>query len=187
VSLLFVGSVLAAGDNKDNKSSVKTKRGYSLGYGIEPFHEVHDVVDHAPIVAHAPIASAIVAHAPAVSVHPAPITAYHHAPIASAVVAHAPIVAPLAKVTSSVVSTNIAHYPSYSSYSYPQYQSQYVASHAPIVASAYHAPASYYQAPASYYQAPASFYQAPSSYYHAPAVVAPTYAHSPLVTEFHRR
>lgn len=167
MSLLFVGSVLAAGDNKDNKDSTKSKRAYSLGYGYEPYYYDHDVVDHAPIVAHAPVASAVVAHAPVASLHPAPITAVHHAPFASAVVSHAPVVTPLAKVTSSVVSTNVHHYPSYSSYSYPTYQSSYVASHAPIISSAYHAPASFYHAPS--------------------AVVAPTYAHSPLYSEFHRR
>jgi hypothetical protein len=131
--LFLVGTVLAAGDNKD---SAKSKRAYSLGYGYDPLYYDHDVYHHAPV------AAAI--HAPVTAYH-APLTAAYHAPV----VAHAPVVsavaAPLAKVTSSVVSTNVHHYPStYSSY--------------------YHAPAPYVSA-ASYYHAPAAVV-APT--YHSP-------------------
>lgn len=142
---MLIGTVLAAGDNKDSQ---KSKRAYSLGYGYEPYYYNHDVINHAPIAS-----AAVVHHAPIAAVHHAPVVAASPY-IASPYVAHAPVVsaihAPVAKVTSSVVSTNVHHYPS-----------SYVASHAPIVASA--------------------------PYYHAPAVVAPAYAHAPLYTEFHRR
>lgn len=132
----FIGAVFAAGDKKEGDST-KTKRAYSLGYAYD-----HDIIDHAPIVAHAPI------------------TTVHHAPI----VAAAPIVktapyyaaAPLAKVTSSVVSTNVHHYPS-----------AYVAHAAPLVApAAYHATAYH---PAAYH---AAAYH-PAAAYHAPIVAAP--------------
>lgn len=170
--MLFVASAVAAGDNKDGVDGNKSKRAYSLGYGYSPYttYYEHDVINHAPI-------TPVVAHAPVATVHHTPV--FSHAPIVAApVLAHAPVVAPVAKITSSVVRSNVLHYPS-----------QYIASHAPIVApapyyrvpSTYVAPASYYQAPASYYQAPASYYQTSSSY------VAPTYAQSPLLTEFHQR
>lgn len=142
-----MGSALAGGDSKD---SPKAKRAYPLGYGYAPIVYNHDTINHAPIhttyVHHAP-AIATVAHAPVVA----------HTPY----VAHAPIVsaiAPVSKVTSSVVSTNVHHYPSYTNY-----PASYFAPHAaPLISSA--------------------------AYYHqAPALVAPTYAHSPLFTEFHRR
>lgn len=162
MTVLLIGSVIAGGDNKDSQ---KSKRAYSLGYGYDPYY---DVIDHAPLAS-----AAVVHHAPVAAVHhasfAAPIVAAAPAVVAHApaVVAHAPVVAPLAKVTSSVVSTNIHHYPSYTPYnsyiaSHAPYNS-YVASHAPIVA---------------------------SPYYHAPAaaVVAPAaYAHSPVYTSFHRR
>lgn len=177
--MLLVGSVVAAGDNKDG---AKSKRAYSLGYSFAPYttYYEHDVINHAPI------APTVVAHAPVAEIH--------HAP---AVVAHAPLisaVAPVSKVTSSIVSTNVHHYPA-----------SYYAPSSPIISSApyYHAPAytaSSYVAPAytaSSYVAPAysaSSYVAPAysaSSYVAPAYTAsyaaPAYAHSPLVTEFHRR
>lgn len=142
--MLLVGSALAGGDSKD---SPKTKRAYPLGYGFAPIVYNHDTINHAPIhttyVHHTP-AIATVAHAPYVA----------HAPIVSAI-------SPVSKVTSSVVSTNVHHYPSYSSYT--NYPTSYFAPHAaPLISSA-------------------------AYYHHAPAVVAPTYAHSPLLTEFHRR
>lgn len=174
LSLLFVGSVIAAGDSKE---SAKAKRAYSLGYGYAPYTSYydHDLIAHAPVAAvsavHAPVTAAVssvstvhhapVAHAPYVApytapfaaavAYKAPIAAAYHAPFATAAYAapvaayHAPVVAhaPLAKVTSSVYSSNIHHYP-------------------------------------SSYVAPAA------AYYSAPAAVA-TYAHSPLLTEFHRR
>jgi hypothetical protein len=175
VTVLLVGSVLAGGDNKD---APKSKRGYSLGYGYDPYY---DVVDHAPLAS-----AAVVHHAPITTVHHAPLAAAPIVAAAPAVVAHAPVVAPLAKITSSVVSTNVHHYPSYTPYN------SYVASSAPYnsyVAS----PAPYNSYVASH--APYSPYVAShapivaSPYYHAPAaVVAPAaYSHSPLYTAFHRR
>jgi hypothetical protein len=152
---LFVCAVSAAGDKKEGDST-KTKRAYSLGYTSYD----HDFIDHAPIVAHAPI------------------TAVHHAPIVAAapIIKAAPIIAaapyPLARVTSSVVSTNVHHYPS-----------SYVA-HAPLIApSVYHAPAAYH---AAAYHAPG--YHAPAAYH---AAAYPTAYHAPLVaspysTIYHR-
>lgn len=137
---MLVGSVLAAGDTKEGDNKAKAKRDYSLGYGYAPYTSFYD---------HAPIASAFA------EVHHAPVVA--HAPVVSAV-------APLAKVTSSIVSTNVHHYPA-----------AYYSPAAPIISSAplYHAPTY----AASSYVAPA----------YTASYVAPAYAHSPFVTEFHRR
>ena len=153
--MLLVVSVFAGGDNKDG---AKSKRAYSLGYGYEPYttYYEHDVINHAPI------APAVVAHAPITEVHHAPAV-ISHAPVVS----HAPVisaVAPLSRITSSVVSTNIQHYPA-----------SYYAPSAPLISSV-----PYYHAPAY----TASSYIAPA---YTASYVAPAYAHSPLVTEFHRR
>lgn len=157
--MLLVASVLAGGDSKDG---AKSKRAYSLGYGYQPYYYDHDVINHPPIVHHAPVAT--VHHAPVATVHHAPVATVHHAPVAATVpVVHAPVVAhtpvvsaiaPVSKVTSSVVSTNVHHY--------PNYHTSYFAPHAPFISSA-------------------SYYQAPAVGYHA---VAPAY-HSPLYSEFH--
>lgn len=141
LTLFLVGTVLAAGDNKDG---TKAKRAYSLGYGYEPYTAYYE---------HAPVASAVVAHAPVAEVHHAPVVA--HAPIVAPAF---PAVAPLSKITSSIVSTNVHHYPA-----------SYYAPPAPIISAA------------PYYPAPAYTASSFASY------VAPAYAHSPLVTEFHRR
>lgn len=148
--------VLAASDNKE---SAKSKRAYSLGYGYAPYTNLYDhdlyahapvasvstvhhaaapVVAHTPYISHAPYISPVAAYsAPYAATYSAPITAAYAAPVAA--VHHAPIVAhaPLAKVTSSVYSSNIQHYPS-----------SYYSASAPYYASApYSAP--YYAAPAA--------------------------------------
>lgn len=158
---MLFGTVLAASDNKDG---VKTKRAYSLGYGYAPYptYYEHDFINHVPI------APTVVAHDPVTEFHHAPTVVAHSPVIAHApLVTHAPVisaVAPVSKITSSVISTNVHHYPG-----------SFYAPPARIIASA-----PYYHAPAY----AASSYTAPS---YTASYVAPAYAHSPLVAEFHRR
>lgn len=143
---MLVSTAFAGGDTKE---AAKSKRAYSLGYGYSPYTSYfdHDLIDHAPIAAvhHAPVATTV-----------------HHAPIAPIVAAPvSPIVsAPVARVTSSVVSTNVHHYP------------------APFVA-----PPSRYISASPYFGA----YHAPAALV-APAYASSPYVHPALLTAaYHRR
>lgn len=149
---MLASTVLAGGDIKE---AAKSKRAYSLGYGYSPYtYFDHDVLDPAPVAAvhHAPIAAAY--HAPVAAYH-APIVS--HAPIVAAPVISA--VAPVSRVTSSVVSTNVHHYPA-----------------------SYYAPPARYVSSAPYYSA----YHAPAALV-APAYAPSPYAPSALLAAYHRR
>lgn len=126
---MLASSVFAGSDNKD---TVKSKRAFSLGYGYQPYSYFdHDLIDHAPIAA----------------VHHSPVTTVHHAPYVThtQVVDASPLVsavAPVSRVTSSIVSTNVHHYPA----SYLSPPAQYLS--ASPYYDAYHAPAAVVASPA---------------------------------------
>ncbi|CRL06906.1 CLUMA_CG019793, isoform A [Clunio marinus] len=128
VGVLLVGVVLAIDDKKD---SVRSKRDYDFRYRYEPLAAYRettvrypitygfDTIDHPPPVKSAAITSLI---SPA---YHAPLTAAYHTPIL-----------PVSKVTSSLVSTNIHHFPSHAPFiaSSPFIHAPPAIIHSPLIA-----------------------------------------------------